>query len=37
MFAYIEETGGPEVFQYGELPTPVAGPHDLLIRVACRS
>lgn len=35
MFAmYIEETGGPEVFQYGEQPAPVPGPDDLLIRVA---
>ena len=35
MFAMlIEETGGPEVFQYRELPTPVPGAEDILIEVA---
>jgi NADPH2:quinone reductase len=30
----IEETGGSEVLQYGELPTPVPQAHDVLIQVA---
>lgn len=30
----IEETGGPEVLQYGELPTPVPEAEDVLIEVA---
>ena len=30
----IEETGGPEVLKYGELPTPVPGAGEVLIRVA---
>jgi len=30
----IEETGGPEVLKYGELPTPVPGTGEVLIRVA---
>ena len=32
--AYIEETGGPEVIQYGELPKPEPGPNEVLVRVA---
>ncbi len=36
MFAsYINETGGPEVFQFGELPTPDPGPGQVLIKVIC--
>lgn len=35
MFAMIiEETGGPEVFKYAEIPTPVPQPGEVLIRVA---
>jgi NADPH2:quinone reductase len=30
----IEETGGPEVLKYGELPTPVPGTREVLIKVA---
>lgn len=32
--AYIEQTGDPEVIQYGELPKPVPGPKEVLVRVA---
>lgn len=32
--AYIEKTGEPEVIQYGELPKPVPGPGEVLVRVA---
>lgn len=36
MFAMIiEETGGPDVFQYAEVPTPEPGPGEVLIRIAC--
>lgn len=36
MFAMIiEETGGPEVFKYAEVPTPAPGPGEVLVRVAC--
>ncbi|MBN7797663.1 quinone oxidoreductase family protein [Parahaliea mediterranea] len=36
MFAMIiEETGGPEVFQYAEIDTPQPGPGQVLIQVAC--
>jgi NADPH2:quinone reductase len=31
----IEETGGPEVLQYGELPTPEPQAGEVLIQVAC--
>lgn len=31
----IEETGGPDVFQYAEVPTPEPGPGEVLIRIAC--
>ena len=31
--AFIEETGGPEVIQYGEFPTPNVGANDILVRV----
>lgn len=35
MFAMIiEETGGPEVFKYAELPTPTPGPGEVLLQVA---
>lgn len=30
----IRETGGPEVFEYAELPTPTPGPGEVLVRVA---
>lgn len=36
MFAMIiEETGGPEVFQYADIDTPQPGPGQVLIEVAC--
>ena len=31
----INETGGPDVLQYGEIETPEPGPGELRIRVAC--
>jgi NADPH:quinone reductase-like Zn-dependent oxidoreductase len=31
--AYIEQFGGPEVLQYGELPDPVAGPGEVVVDV----
>lgn len=31
--AYIEKTGSPEVIQYGDLPTPVIKPHEVLVKV----
>ncbi len=35
MFAMIiEETGGPEVLKYAELPTPEPGPGEVLVRIA---
>src|SRR5690554_6601488 len=35
MFAMIiEETGGPEVLKYAEMPTPEPGPDEVLIQVA---
>src|SRR5437868_3516700 len=32
--AYINQTGPPEVIQYGDLPTPKASPSQCLVRVA---
>ncbi|MEV5989558.1 NADPH:quinone reductase [Streptomyces sp. NPDC052051] len=31
--AYITQLGSPDVIRYGELPPPVAGPHDVLVDV----
>ncbi len=31
---YIEQTGGPEVLKYGELPKPEAGPGQALVKLA---
>jgi len=31
--AYIEQFGGPEVLQYGDLPDPVAGPGEVVVDV----
>ncbi|MEP1472520.1 MAG: NADP-dependent oxidoreductase [Halieaceae bacterium] len=31
---FIDETGGPDVLTYGEIPTPSPGPGELLIKVA---
>ncbi len=31
--AYIEQTGPPEVIQYGDLPDPQPKPNQILIRV----
>jgi NADPH:quinone reductase-like Zn-dependent oxidoreductase len=35
--AYIERFGGPEVFQYGDLPDPVAGPGEVVIDIVAAS
>jgi NADPH:quinone reductase-like Zn-dependent oxidoreductase len=35
--AFIERFGGPEVFQYGDLPDPVAGPGEVVIDIAAAS
>jgi NADPH:quinone reductase-like Zn-dependent oxidoreductase len=35
--AYLEQTGGPEVFKYGDLPDPKAGPGDVLVDIAAAS
>jgi NADPH:quinone reductase-like Zn-dependent oxidoreductase len=35
--AYLEQTGGPEVFQYGDLPDPKAGPGDVLVDIVAAS
>jgi NADPH:quinone reductase-like Zn-dependent oxidoreductase len=35
--AYIEAQGGPEVFTYGELPDPVAGPGEVLVDIHAAS
>jgi NADPH:quinone reductase-like Zn-dependent oxidoreductase len=35
--AYIEQQGGPEVFKYGDLPDPKAGPGEVLVDVAAAS
>jgi NADPH:quinone reductase-like Zn-dependent oxidoreductase len=31
--AFIERHGGPEVFQYGDLPNPVAGPGEVVVDI----
>ena len=31
--AYIEQNGGPEVFKYGDLPDPTAGPGEVVIDI----
>lgn len=31
--AFLESTGGPEVIQYGDFPTPEPGPGEVLVRV----
>jgi len=35
--AFLEQTGGPEVLQYGDLPDPKAGPGDVLVDIAAAS
>ena len=35
--AFIERFGGPEVFQYGDLPDPVAGAGEVVIDIAATS
>jgi NADPH2:quinone reductase len=35
--AYFDRTGGPEVIQYGDLPTPTPGPGQVLVKVAAAS
>jgi NADPH:quinone reductase-like Zn-dependent oxidoreductase len=35
--AFIERHGGPEVFQYGDLPDPVAGPGEAVIEIVAAS
>jgi NADPH:quinone reductase-like Zn-dependent oxidoreductase len=35
--AFVEQYGGPEVLQYGDLPDPVAGPGEVLIDVVAAS
>ena len=35
--AYLEQFGGPEVLEYGDLPDPVAGPGEVVIDVAAAS
>jgi NADPH:quinone reductase-like Zn-dependent oxidoreductase len=35
--AYIEQLGGPDVFKYGDLPDPKAGPEDVVIDIAAAS
>lgn len=32
--AYIDETGPPDVIRYGDLPDPIPGPTDVLVKVA---
>ena len=34
--SYIVAQGGPEVFEYGELPDPVAGPGEVPVHTAIR-
>jgi len=31
--AYYEKTGGPDVIQYGDLPTPTPGPGEVLVKI----
>ena len=35
--AYIEATGGPEAIRYGDLPKPIPGPGEVLVRIAAAS
>jgi NADPH:quinone reductase-like Zn-dependent oxidoreductase len=35
--AYLEQTGGPEVLKYGDLPDPKAGPGELVVDIAAAS
>lgn len=35
--AFIERFGGPDVFQYGDLPDPAAGPGEVVIDIAAAS
>lgn len=35
--AFIEQTGGPEVLKYGDLPDPVAGPGEVLVDIFAAS
>ena len=35
--AFIERYGGPEVFQYGDLPDPIVGPGEVVIDIAAAS
>ena len=35
--AFIERYGGPEVFQYGDLPDPVAGPGEIVVDIVAAS
>ncbi len=35
--AYLEQTGGPEVLKYGDLPDPKAGPGDVLVDIVAAS
>ena len=35
--AFLEQFGGPEVLQYGELPDPVAGPGEVVVDVVAAS
>jgi len=35
--AYLEQTGGPEVFKYGDLPDPKAGPGDVVVDIVAAS
>ena len=35
--AYLEQTGGPEVLKYGDLPDPKAGPGDVVVDIVAAS
>jgi len=35
--AYIEQTGGPEVFKYGDLPDPEPAPDEIVVDIAAAS
>lgn len=35
--AYIESTGAPDAIQFGEIPTPTPGPHEVRVRVSAVS